>query len=143
MVAFIWIACFFCLVMVQVFIKYQGVILGAIPTMILYGFTLWLARTLASKWKKRQAAKQTKEENKSADSYQDIYHDPSIRVNYRDVEPAEEMKEEAKVVTLADVRDADKEQEDDEKMPTLVKVIVICAAIVFVLLILISSLSKM
>lgn len=143
MVAFIWIACFFCLVMAQVLIKYQGVILGAIPTMLMYGFTIWLAHTLSDKWKKRKKSKNKPDESETAGDQLDIYNDPSIQVNYRAEEPDEETKKDAKVLTFADVMDADETQEEDEKMPLIVKVIVVSTAVCLVLLILISSLSKM
>lgn len=142
MVAFIWIACFFCLVMAQVLIKYQGVILGAIPTMILYGATIWLARTLSSLWKKHKKAKNEQVESKQEDQL-DIYSDPSILVNYRDDEYSDDAREEPQIITLADVRADDEAREDDEKMPQLVKVIIICSVVCLILLILISSLSKM
>jgi TRAP-type uncharacterized transport system fused permease subunit len=142
MVALIWIACFLGLAIVQVLIKYQVITLGAIPTMILFGLTWWLARTLASKWKKRQAVKKAQDENKTATNGEDIYYDPSIRINYRDAEPEETAKETASALTLSDALDDDTEQEGDGKMPSLSKVIAICALLIFILLVLMTLLSK-
>ena len=53
----IWVVCFFVNALVTTIVKDSGVILGAIPTVILYGVTIWLARNLCKKWDERQAAK--------------------------------------------------------------------------------------
>lgn len=97
--------------------------------MFAIGFLPFFVSTISDLFNARRKVKQ---EPAAENEPQDIYHDPSIRVNYRDVVPQEERKE----VSLAEDR-------DDEKMPLLVKVIVICAVVIFVLLILISALSKM
>lgn len=46
----IWFLCFIVNALITTLIKETGVILGAIPTVILYGATIWLARTLCKKW---------------------------------------------------------------------------------------------
>lgn len=46
----IWFLCIFANVLITTLIKEAGVILGAIPTVILYGATFLLARTLCKKW---------------------------------------------------------------------------------------------
>lgn len=46
----IWILCFFANALITTVLKESGILLGAIPTMILFGATLWLARTLCKKW---------------------------------------------------------------------------------------------
>lgn len=56
----IWILCFFANALVTTLIKESGVILGAIPTVILYGATFWLARTLCKKWDAHKANKSIK-----------------------------------------------------------------------------------
>jgi len=53
MKVFIYIACFFVMVMIQVAIKNAGVLLGAIPTVLLYLVTLWSARGLCKLWDNR------------------------------------------------------------------------------------------
>lgn len=53
----IWVLCFFANALITTIIKGNGVILGAIPTVILYGVTIWLARTLCKKWDERKADK--------------------------------------------------------------------------------------
>lgn len=51
----IWILCFFANALITTIIRGRGVILGAIPTVILYGVTIWLARTLCKKWDEYKA----------------------------------------------------------------------------------------
>ena len=46
----IWFLCIFANVLITTLIKEAGVILGGIPTAILFGATLWVARTLSKKW---------------------------------------------------------------------------------------------
>ena len=53
----IWVICIFVNALITTIIKGSGVILGAIPTVILYGVTIWLARTLCKKWDEHKAAK--------------------------------------------------------------------------------------
>lgn len=53
----IWFLCFFADALITTLIKNSGVTLGAIPTAILFGGTLWLARTLCKKWDEHKANK--------------------------------------------------------------------------------------
>lgn len=46
----IWLLCFFVNGLITTLIRESGVILGAIPTVILFASTMWLARTLCQKW---------------------------------------------------------------------------------------------
>lgn len=46
----IWILCIFANALITTILKEGGILLGAIPTMILFAATLWLARTLCEKW---------------------------------------------------------------------------------------------
>ena len=46
----IWILCIFANALITTILKESGILLGAIPTMILFGAMLWLARTLCKKW---------------------------------------------------------------------------------------------
>ena len=50
MKVFIWIGCLFANSVVVVLFGYAGILLGAVPTMLLYGATFWLASTLCRKW---------------------------------------------------------------------------------------------
>ena len=50
MKAWIYIICFFVLVMIQIAINNAGVLLGAIPTVLLYLGTFSLARWLCKLW---------------------------------------------------------------------------------------------
>ena len=53
----IWVLCLFLNALITTIIKDNGVILGAIPTVILYGVTIWLARTLCKRWDERKTDK--------------------------------------------------------------------------------------
>lgn len=46
----IWVLCIFANALITTILKESGILLGAIPTMILFGAMLWLARTLCKKW---------------------------------------------------------------------------------------------
>ena len=46
----IWFLCIFANAAITVLVKEMGFTLGVIPTVILFGSTLWLARTLCNKW---------------------------------------------------------------------------------------------
>lgn len=55
----IWFLCIFANAIITTIIKEAGVILGAIPTVILFGATMWLARTLCKKWDEHKENKET------------------------------------------------------------------------------------
>ena len=57
----IWFLCIFANALITTLIKEAGVILGAIPTVILYGATFWLARTLCKKWDEHKENKAVKQ----------------------------------------------------------------------------------
>lgn len=61
----IWFSCIFANALITTLIKEAGVMLGAIPTVILFGATIWLARTLCKKWDEH---KENKEAAKTAKS---------------------------------------------------------------------------
>ena len=42
----IWVVTLFCLALIQTFLRMSGVILGAIPTVILFGAALYIAKAL-------------------------------------------------------------------------------------------------
>lgn len=46
----IWFLCIFANALITTIIKYNGIILGAIPSVLLFAGTMWLARTLCKKW---------------------------------------------------------------------------------------------
>lgn len=50
----IWIGCFFVNAVIQVVLKYMGITLGALPVMLLFGVSYWLARRLCQKWDARK-----------------------------------------------------------------------------------------
>lgn len=53
----IWCLCIFANVLITTLIKEEGVILGAIPTMVLYFATIWPAFALCKKYDKEKANK--------------------------------------------------------------------------------------
>lgn len=57
----IWFLCIFACAIITSLIKETGIILGAIPTVILFTGTMWLARTLCKKWDEHNKNKATKE----------------------------------------------------------------------------------
>ncbi len=55
MKALIWVVCIFALAVIQTVLTESGIILGGIPTAILYGTTMYVARTLSSKVGKKDS----------------------------------------------------------------------------------------
>ena len=53
----IWLGCIFGLSLFIVILKNAGIILGGIPTALLFWAMLWLARTLCKKWDEHKAKK--------------------------------------------------------------------------------------
>lgn len=54
MKAVIWTICILVNALINTALRQQGILLGAIPTMILISVTLWIARTLCKKWDERK-----------------------------------------------------------------------------------------
>lgn len=61
----IWLLCFFVNALITTIIKDSGVIFGGIPTVILYGLTIWLASTLCKKWDEHKESKTPKSPTKA------------------------------------------------------------------------------
>ena len=57
----IWIVCFFTNALIIALIKDSGIMLGGIPTALMFGGTLWLARTLCKKWDEHKLNNSIKE----------------------------------------------------------------------------------
>ncbi len=53
----IWCICLFSVSFFIQFLKVQGVLLGAIPTFLLYGGAFWLIRILCRKWDEHKEVK--------------------------------------------------------------------------------------
>ena len=53
----IWILCIFANALISTVLRQSGILLGAIPTMIFFGGTLWVARFLCKKWDCRNVNK--------------------------------------------------------------------------------------
>ena len=53
----IWFLCIFANALITVLLKYAGITLGGIPTALLLGVMIWLARTLCKKWDEHKASK--------------------------------------------------------------------------------------
>lgn len=76
----IWIGCFFANALLTTLINGSGVSLGGIPTAILFGVTLWLARTLCKKWDERKANGAS--EQNEPDQMQPITNDITEQVRF-------------------------------------------------------------
>ncbi len=59
----IWFLCILTASVVSVLIQLSGVILGAVPIIILYGAAILLARTLCKKWDKHKKNKKPEEKS--------------------------------------------------------------------------------
>lgn len=46
----IWLCCLFVASVIVTALKWSGIVLGGIPTVILYGITFWAARALCKQW---------------------------------------------------------------------------------------------
>ena len=77
----IWFLCIFANALITTLIKEAGVILGAIPTVILYGATFWLARTLCKKWDEHKENKAV-EQNVSVQAVQTAPADTTEQVRF-------------------------------------------------------------
>lgn len=58
----IWGVCILVVAIIQVMAENAGIILGAIPAVILYGGMFWVAQTLCKAWDKKKAAQNPAEE---------------------------------------------------------------------------------
>ena len=65
MKALIWIGCIFCFSLFRVLVKDAGIILGGIPTALMFGGMWWIASSLSKKW---DARKQKKDEEDNVDN---------------------------------------------------------------------------
>ena len=59
----IWCLCFFANAFITTILKQAGIMLGGIPTMLLFAGTIWLARTLCKSWDERKKAKKEEKSN--------------------------------------------------------------------------------
>ena len=71
----IWFLCIFANALITTLIKEAGVILGGIPTALMFAATLWLARTLCKKWDEHK-------ENKAAEKNAPIQK-PQVGFGYQ------------------------------------------------------------
>ncbi len=61
MKALIWFLCIFANALITTLLKESGIILGGIPTVLLFAGTMWLARTLCKKWDTHKANKEVQQ----------------------------------------------------------------------------------
>lgn len=59
MKAFIWLFCFFVAAVIQTAVREVGILLGAVPSMLLYALTWWSAKKLCAAWDRRKTSKST------------------------------------------------------------------------------------
>ncbi|MGN1320908.1 MAG: hypothetical protein ACI4U6_07310 [Acutalibacteraceae bacterium] len=68
----IWIVCFFMMSVVVTYLNGSGIFLGGIPTIILFGITFWIAKTLCKKYDEAKSLKNSDDANNSVcDSTED------------------------------------------------------------------------
>ena len=63
MKALIWFGCIFFIAVIQTIFRQSGVVLGAIPTVILYGGMLWLETHLCKKYDESKSSSQDESES--------------------------------------------------------------------------------
>ena len=57
----IWVGCIFSLALILTLIASSGFILGGLPSVLLFGGMIFLAKTLCKQWDNRHAKTETKE----------------------------------------------------------------------------------
>lgn len=72
----IWCFCIFANAIITTIVKEAGVILGAIPAVVLFGATMWLAKTLCKKWDEHKENKKTEKKVKT----QPVTHPASVEL---------------------------------------------------------------
>lgn len=94
----IWIGCFFCSAIVQLIFRYSGIVLGGIPTALLFAATWFLATLLCKKWDaKKESGTVTnvilpnEEEKQSNRSF--VYTHP-MKLNYESAQASIKQYEE-------------------------------------------------
>lgn len=65
MKALIWIGCVVSLSLCTVLIRYCGIVLGGIPSALMFAGMWWLATTLCKKWDARKQQNGDEEQDKS------------------------------------------------------------------------------
>ena len=79
----IWFLCIFANALITTILRESGIILGGIPTAVLFGGTMWLARTLCKKWDEHKGRKQKSPNKAEIPSKQDVAnasgYDPELR----------------------------------------------------------------
>ncbi len=87
----IWLACFFVNALITTAFRSNGILLGAIPTVLLFSATVWVARALCRKWDdhkgnkelEKQLAQQTKQPAVDSVPYEDIRTAPVSAAEWR------------------------------------------------------------
>lgn len=70
---FIWVSAFFAVVMIRLLCQWNGILLGALPSMALFGGAWWLAQTLSSAWDDRKRSKQLWKEKQERDANRNFF----------------------------------------------------------------------
>ena len=81
----IWFLCFFANGIITTLLKNAGILLGAIPTVILFSATIWLAQMLCKKWETHKESKETKAKSQDQSSSQltsigQTAHEPVVQI---------------------------------------------------------------
>lgn len=67
----IWFVCFFMMSVVITYLNASGIFVGGIPTIILFGITFWIAKTLCKKYDEAKSLKNSDDNNSECDSTED------------------------------------------------------------------------
>lgn len=67
----IWIVCFLVMSVVVTYLNGSGIFLGGIPTIILFGITFWIAKTLCKKYDEAKSLENSDDNNSVSDSTED------------------------------------------------------------------------
>lgn len=98
----IWFLCFFANSSITVFINNNGVMLGGVPTALMFAATIWLARVLCKKWDKFKISRRASNEGLTSIQY---IKDKVPTLLFRECEDIRQNEEELKAVLKRNVKD--------------------------------------
>lgn len=64
----IWFVCFLVMSIITTYLNGSGIFLGGIPTIILFGITFWIAKTLCKKYDEAKSLENSDDNNSVSDS---------------------------------------------------------------------------
>ena len=67
----IWFVCFLVMSIITTYLNSSGIFLGGIPTIILFGITFWIAKTLCKKYDEAKSLENSDDYNSECDPTED------------------------------------------------------------------------